>query len=548
MKSGFNKIILILLAVLFFSCSLNSKSRENNESNKIVNYDGFQSQVANDNKPLTLNDEYRNCIDKSNELAFTLMQKQSQNELFKSFTFSPLSVSYALAMTGNGASGATLKEIEALTGPSTTSNSFYSKYVAHFSPSVIMSNYMAINKNFPVNQDFIKSIKGLYNAQVSNLDFSTDEATRRINAWIKQQSNGEFSNIVKQTNANELVYLINYLRFKALWVNPFDKNNTYDKAFTNDNGTSTQVPTMFQYFRELYYEDNSCQAISMKYDNSEFRMLIVLPKDQKINDFVTMMNAGEFNHIISSLKVTSADIDLNLPRFSTNCNLDLREMLMAMMPTAFNEKANFGRLSKARSYINRFTQDTKITVNEYGTEASGVTVQSFIVKAMHPQFNANHPFLYFIYDEATHAILLAGQFCGDGFEVVNADGRRNVDYSEARDEDIDDGNKIFRSCSHMPHFPGGDQALMSFIKNNMIYPQEALKNKIEGRVIMQFVVTRTGRVGQVKMARAVNKDLDKEAVRLCKMLPNFSPGRNAMGEKVDVWYTLPITFKLPANN
>lgn len=217
MKPGFNKIILILLAVLFFSCSLNSKSRENNESNKIVNNDGFQSQVANDNKPLTLNDEYRNCIDKSNELAFTLMQKQSQNEPFKSFTFSPLSVSYALAMTGNGASGATLKEIEALTGPSTAANSFYSKYVAHFSPSVIMSNYMAINKNFPVNQDFIKSIKGLYNAQVSNLDFSTDEATRRINDWIKQQSNGEFSNIVKQTNANELVYLINYLRFKALW-------------------------------------------------------------------------------------------------------------------------------------------------------------------------------------------------------------------------------------------------------------------------------------------------------------------------------------------
>lgn len=78
----------------------------------------------------------------------------------------------------------------------------------------------------------------------------------------------------------------------------------------------------------------------------------------------------------------------------------------------------------------------------------------------------------------------------------------------------------------------------------MIYPQEALKNKIEGRVIIQFVVTRTGRVGQVKVARAVNKDLDKEAVRLCKMLPNFSPGRNAKGETVDVWYTIPIIFKL----
>lgn len=83
------------------------------------------------------------------------------------------------------------------------------------------------------------------------------------------------------------------------------------------------------------------------------------------------------------------------------------------MPTAFDERANFSKLSNEKAYINRFTQDTRITVNEHGTEASGVTVQSFLVKAMHPQFTANHPFLYFIYDTTTHAILQAGQFCGN---------------------------------------------------------------------------------------------------------------------------------------
>jgi len=88
-------------------------------------------------------------------------------------------------------------------------------------------------------------------------------------------------------------------------------------------------------------------------------------------------------------------------------------MLATLMPTAFNDNADFSRLSKAHSYINRFTQDTKITVNEYGTEASGVTVQSNIFKSINLPFNATHPFLYFIYDETTHAILQAGQFCGD---------------------------------------------------------------------------------------------------------------------------------------
>ena len=117
----------------------------------------------------------------------------------------------------------------------------------------------------------------------------------------------------------------------------------------------------------------------------------------------------------------------------------------------------------------------------------------------------------------------------------------NDNYDASNDE-------VFHSSGHMPSFPGGDVALMKFIKDNMIYPPEALKNRIEGKVIIQFVVTKTGKVGKVKVVRSVNKELDQEAVRLIKMLPDFSPGRNAMGEPVNVWYTLPVIFKLPDNN
>ena len=121
-------------------------------------------------------------------------------------------------------------------------------------------------------------------------------------------------------------------------------------------------------------------------------------------------------------------------------------------------------------------------------------------------------------------------------------------YYRENEYNKDDEDDVFSSCEWMPSFPGGDVALMKYIKDNMIYPPEALKNKIEGKVIVQFVVTKTGKVGKVKVARAVNKELDQEAVRLIKMLPDFSPGRNNVGEPVNVWYTIPITFKLPDNN
>ena len=543
MKTSFLQILIIICAV---ACSLGASANKGNEASsketeqKQQSNAGLTSKVTESDAPLVMNDKDKLCVDKNNELAFTLLQKQSKKEPYKSFTFSPLSVSCALAMTSNGASGATLKEIEALIGPSTAANSFYGKYVAHFLPSVVISNYLAINNKFPINQDFVKSIKGIYNAQVSNLDFGTSEATKQLNDWIKQQSNGELDDVIDITDSNELVYLINYMRFKELWKSPFHPGNTDEEVFTNDDGKTVQVPMMFQQAGEYYYEDNNCQAISMKYKDSEFRMLIVLPKHKKINNFIASMDAKKFNHIISALKAPANYIDLNLPRFSTICNLDLCDMLKALLPTAFNKKADFSRLSSVKSYINRFTQDTKISVTEHGTEASNATVQSETFLCINPQFTANHPFLYFIYDEATHAILQAGQFCGDGFKVVGASGKKNIN--------VEDENDAVSGCAHMPSFPGGDQALMKFINNNMKYPPEALKNGIEGKVIIQFVVTNSGKIGKVKVARSVNKELDQEAVRLIKMLPDFSPGRNAMGEPVNVWYTLPVIFKLPNNN
>ena len=86
--------------------------------------------------------------------------------------------------------------------------------------------------------------------------------------------------------------------------------------------------------------------------------------------------------------------------------------------------------------------------------------------------------------------------------------------------------------------------MMNIIRQNLRYPAAAADNGVQGKVIVQFVVEKNGRVGEVKVARSVDPALDREAVRVCKMLPAFSPGRNAVGDPVRVWYTLPITFKL----
>ena len=130
----------------------------------------------------------------------------------------------------------------------------------------------------------------------------------------------------------------------------------------------------------------------------------------------------------------------------------------------------------------------------------------------------------------------------DNVEWVDLD-----DYEVVEVEPEPEEEEIFMVVEDQPEFPGGTAALLEYLRKNIKYPAICRENNIQGRVIVQFVVDKTGRVGEVKLVRTVDKDLDNEAVRVCKSLPKFTPGRQN-GQPVSVWYTLPVTFKLQGTN
>ena len=103
--------------------------------------------------------------------------------------------------------------------------------------------------------------------------------------------------------------------------------------------------------------------------------------------------------------------------------------------------------------------------------------------------------------------------------------------------------KIFTAVEEAPKFPGGDAELYKWLSKNIRYPEMAQQNNIQGRVTVQFVVEKDGSIGEVKVVRGKDPDLDKEAKRVVKSLPKFIPGK-MNGQSVRVWYTLPINFKL----
>ena len=140
--------------------------------------------------------------------------------------------------------------------------------------------------------------------------------------------------------------------------------------------------------------------------------------------------------------------------------------------------------------------------------------------------------------------------------VTNSEGTTNINnISEQIKEVVVEDKKpveekpaeIFKSVEQMPQFPGGDEALIKYLSSHINYPPMAAENNIQGRVVVAFVVDKTGKVGEVNVVRSVDKDLDREAVRVCKSLPKFVPGRQN-GQPVSVWFTLPGTFKLQGTN
>lgn len=104
-------------------------------------------------------------------------------------------------------------------------------------------------------------------------------------------------------------------------------------------------------------------------------------------------------------------------------------------------------------------------------------------------------------------------------------------------------DKVLEKAEVMPEFPGGEQAMMKFVAENVQYPQEARDKEISGRVLVSFIVEKDGSIAEVKVVKGIGGGCDEEAVRVVKAMPKWKPGKDK-GKPVRVSYMMPFTFKL----
>ena len=221
--------------------------------------------------------------------------------------------------------------------------------------------------------------------------------------------------VLETTDPAMLCYLLNALYFKSQWKEKFNKSNTAEETFTDEAGNKSTVKMMKQNESFSYQHNDVFKIVRMPYGNGAFSMVALLPQEGKtIADALDEIKESGWRETLRSM--VHCDVDLWLPRFETKYHIDLNDILSDMgMPTSFTNSADFKAMSQHALKLSFVQQDAVIKVDEEGTEAAAISMAGMMKEtAAEPGervvFHADHPFLYFITEASTGAILFAGRY------------------------------------------------------------------------------------------------------------------------------------------
>ena len=353
--------------------------------------------VLNENNPriqINLTDEEQTLVISVNELGFNMFRKVGAKE---SVLLSPLGMTYALGLINNGAAGMTRTQINKVLGCDNVDavNIFCRKMLTE-SPKldklakIDITNDFFSPKSFPPKPTFTNVAKDLYDTKFG------------------------------ESESDQLTFtLVNTIDFKGIWTDKFLKANTEDEVFKGEDGKETMVPMMNQTRQFFYTENDLCQALCMPYSNGAYQMIVLLPKDGKtIQEVAQSLTDDSWEKMNDQMR--EVHVDVKLPRFESESEVNLTGMMSALMPNAFSmKKADFSNLFDLASCIKMIMQKGHIKVDETGAEATVATILQGRITGLDlmppPQaipFHATHPFLYFIREWSTGTIFFIGQYMG----------------------------------------------------------------------------------------------------------------------------------------
>lgn len=346
------------------------------------------------------------------------------------YLISPYSIELALNLLKEGASGATLDELEKVIGTRNIADVTVKDKINVANAAFIKNKY----KN-DIELDFEKNIKAKYNSEILYDEFTTPKV---INDWVNKNTNGMIDKVVDQVSPDFSLGLANALAIDVDWDNPFECINTTSQEFTKQDGSKINVEMMhksLEYKGYKYLENKNATGVIMPYqkyvsyttdfrseedyektDNLEF--IGILPKND-INSYIDKLTKEELDNLENTAKEANEnfEIKLALPRFKYDYELDnfkqvLKDMGIKLIFDA--ERADFTKIIKTTHiYVDEAIHKTHIDLNEKGTKAAAVTYFGFKANGLIMEKNSiditfDKPFIYIIRDKNTKELLFFG--------------------------------------------------------------------------------------------------------------------------------------------
>lgn len=340
--------------------------------------------------------------------------------------FSALSINQAMAVVWAGASGENAAELAKalrLEGDPEAVMKSVRELAAHLeqkkklAEAFLCRNRTWFAPDLPVRQDYKSNVRTYFGAEAGSLDFSQKEASRAIvDGWVKQATDGMIPNIVPDAgfSAETRWVIVNAVRFKSMWEEPFLKTMTYDSEFTGRSGTKRDIPFMNGKREVPFLAAPNVKIAEIPYVGGEFAFLVLLPRGQAtIENIEKELTGSTLSEWRSKLKKT--EIEIRLPKLKLESHFDLvqRGMKEIGITRAISGSNEWDRLSDAKPplFLNEVRHKAVIEVDEEGTRAAAATIVE--TKWAAPDdlnLDCRRPFLFAVIHRPTGLVTFLGRF------------------------------------------------------------------------------------------------------------------------------------------
>jgi serpin B len=364
--------------------------------------------------------------DSANSFGLRLYNTLASENREKNIFTSPLSISIALAMTYNGASGKTAAEMADVLEfdglDRDEINTSIKQLMAELEGDVAdvrldIANSLWARDGLAFKKPFIERARRHYGAEVRTLDFKSPRAKGIINGWISDKTQGMIDELIDTIPEDAILYLINAIYFKGQWENEFDPALTREEDFHISAERTKKVAMMRRSEKYDYFECEDFQAVNLPYGDGRISMLLFLPaRDSGLERFHAALDADNWEMWMGSFGRRRGTVAL--PRFKARFKTTLNDPLEQLgMARAFDpDGAEFPEMIEVPSdnvSISRVLHEAMIDVNEEGTEAAAATAVEMKLTSARMEVEpftmiCDRPFFLAIRDEETGVILFLG--------------------------------------------------------------------------------------------------------------------------------------------